>query len=1502
MKKTLLLFLFIFLPFLGFSQVDLVKWDAASNSNRNTPTSIVATVAGQDLTNNGASLQYISYNSDETFYQTGSWPTPADNGGEYNPAKYIQFAIKPNSGNKVDLSSFTFQCRSGSGKFRIKYSKDASFSTGVKDLLTETVTPNSWTTYNLNFSTEINPVLDTETVYVRFYSYSTNNTFEIKTGTNTNNVIPVIKGTVSSFNANKILAINDYVSTKKELGVNINILNNDVKKENVTSLIISTAPTAGMGRVIINPDKTVTFNPAVGFTGSATFNYTISNATETSTATVKVTVSDDTDDTLSLWNGASNSFNPITNAYVNSASPITATGASLGYIYQNTTTAFFQTGSWPTPQQNSGSLDLNKYIQFKINPDSNHQLNLKQFNFTYRGANGQKFQVRYSKDINFASGVKVLIPETNSASSWTALTGTFSTDTSPVLSTETVYVRFYVYNTNNTFEIKNGNGNSEGPAITGTVKDVNTLTANDDAISTPSNVAVVIPILANDVIGGSALQAITVTQPSNGTVTVNGTTNITFTPASGFTGTASFTYTLRNANSNYSSATVNVNGTAPTCVASETAGINYWKGFVYTYTGNTPAATTYVGSVAEKAIFDRNVDENTITGDTTVEANNFCGTVPSDKFFVRYLMQTTVATAGTYSFTIGGDDGVRLYIDGALVTMSPTNSWGDHSYIRYAAQYNLTAGTHNFVLEYYENAQSARVSFSYGAIKGDTTFPFGDNKWNVYGFSLPDISLNPASYAGTYVDTNLNINTQTYWNKTKSPSYASNWQGAPMDINQFAITYKRQGFDCGNYQIQLVNCDDVAEVYIDGVKIFTQNGYTNTVSLINNGQYYPLDKNSKVEVRLREDGGDANVAFNFIYTASAAPVASVTTQPTCAVNTGTITFSSPAPATGITYSIDGTTYTNTTGVFYGVAVGSYNVSTKNSAGCTSATTTVNVNAATGKTWNGATSANWNVATNWTPNGVPTASDCVVIPDLTNITNKPVVSGTEVVTNANVLTISNKGSLVIQSSNTLKVENSITVETTGSLIFENNSSLIQVNTSPAINSGKITYKRIAPQIRQADYVYWSTPVTPQRLIDVSPLTSYDKFFGYSGSGWVSTYPTGNMVVGKGYIIRGPNGSSNTTKADYQASFIGTPNNGTLSGETLSAGKFYLIGNPYPSALDANTFLNNNSFLDGTLYFWTHNTPVVLSGAYRYSATDYASYNMTGGVGGQPAISGNTGNNNSKPTGKIGAGQSFFASATTGGTVSFNNLMRLGGANNTQFYKSTTTSKEATIERNRVWLNMTNTEGAFKQMLVGYVEGASNEYEPRYDGVSFDANPYVDFFSVANGNNYVIQARALPFTDTDEVPLGYRTTIAGDFTISIDEVDGNLTNQTIYLEDKKTNVIHDLTASNYTFSTATGTFTDRLVLKYKNKTLGTGDFENIENGVLISVKNKTIQVTSSKEALSEVSVYDLTGKLLYNKKKVGTTELQISNLQLSSQVLFTKVTLENGYVISKKLIFN
>ena len=75
----------------------------------------------------------------------------------------------------------------------------------------------------------------------------------------------------------------------------------------------------------------------------------------------------------------------------------------------------------------------------------------------------------------------------------------------------------------------------------------------------------------------------------------------------------------------------------------------------------------------------------------------------------------------------------------------------------------------------------------------------------------------------------------------------------------------------------------------------------------------------------------------------AAPTVSVTSQPSCTLATGTITVTAPLGA-GLTYSINGTTYTNTTGSFTGVAPGTYAVTVRNSSGCTSSATSVTVTA------------------------------------------------------------------------------------------------------------------------------------------------------------------------------------------------------------------------------------------------------------------------------------------------------------------------------------------------------------------------------------------------------------------------------------------------------------------------------------------------------------------------------------------------------------------------------
>ncbi|WP_281231469.1 T9SS sorting signal type C domain-containing protein [Flavobacterium gelatinilyticum] len=628
--------------------------------------------------------------------------------------------------------------------------------------------------------------------------------------------------------------------------------------------------------------------------------------------------------------------------------------------------------------------------------------------------------------------------------------------------------------------------------------------------------------------------------------------------------------------------------------------------------------------------------------------------------------------------------------------------------------------------------------------------------------------------------------------------------------------------------------------------------------------------------------------------APAAPIASVTTPATCAVNTGTITVSNPAPASGYNYSINGSAYTNTSGVFSGLAPASYTITVRNnSTGCISPAATIVINPAVSVVWNGSVNTNWNTAANWSSNLVPTAADCVEIP---NTTNKPVISGTNNSFNAYTLSVGDRGELTVNGTNTLNVTNEVSVHTDGQLTFENNSSLYQSNPL-ATNTGNITYKRNTTPVNRYDFTFWSSPVTLASnftLHDLSPDTLADKYFIYNpSSGWVIDYggTSTKMVPGEGYNVRAPQTFDINSTAIYQASFVGVPTNGNVTVNPVG-GKWNIVGNPYPSAIDGVKFIQNTDV--GAVYFWTHaNKPVYNpdSNTYKYATTDYTTFNLTGTAG--PDFPGSV-----TPTGNIGAGQGFFVKSPSGNPIVFTNDMRVAGSNS-NFYK---TAQTAELERNRLWLNFTNTEGAFKQALVGYIEGASDSWDVNYDAVTLNGNNFIDFYSINEAKKLTIQGRALPFEESDIVPLGYRTTITGEFTIAIDHVDGIFNDQNVYLEDKLTGKIQDLKAGNYTFSTVIGTFSDRFTIRYTNKTLGNDDFETIEGGLLVSVKNKVIGVTSAKENIKEVNIYDISGRLLYSKNKVDSAELSISNLQSSNQVLLVKVTLENDAQVTRKIIFN
>ncbi|WP_396140616.1 choice-of-anchor D domain-containing protein [Flavobacterium sp.] len=480
---------------------------------------------------------------------------------------------------------------------------------------------------------------------------------------------------------------------------------------------------------------------------------------------------------------------------------------------------------------------------------------------------------------------------------------------------------------------------------------------------------------------------------------------------------------------------------------------------------------------------------------------------------------------------------------------------------------------------------------------------------------------------------------------------------------------------------------------------------------------------------------------------------------------------------------------------------------------------------------------------------------------------------------------------------------------GNLTIASNGSLVQVNDS-AINTGDIIYQRTANGVNGYDYVYWSSPVLDQPIGTLysspSPGFKYEwnpiapnpaGSFGF----WVS--PTSStMELAKGYIVRASS-SYGWTGGSLTSIFRGKPNNGlitpTLSRIANSANvndRWNLIGNPYPSALDAKAFLLENAVtnptIDGYIALWQHlNAPVSSTSPYydnyQYNYTnDYLIYNRTG-LQAQFGFDG-----------YVASGQAFFVNLLQGTsaatTVTFKNSFRSKMFDNSQFLRTSQS------EEGRIWVDLVDVNNVPVRSLIGYVEGATQERDRLYDAIT-TIGEQNSIYSLIDNEIFVIQGRMVPFDNNDQVNLGINAVLAGTYKIAVAGVDGFFNQDSpLFLEDKLLNIIHDLRVAPYNFSTTAGQFNNRFVLRYTNTALGNPDFGNIENSLIVAGNQGELTIKSSIENIQEVTIYDVLGRQLFFAKEINNTNFVTSNISLSQQTLIVKIKLENGMTISRKVI--
>lgn len=546
------------------------------------------------------------------------------------------------------------------------------------------------------------------------------------------------------------------------------------------------------------------------------------------------------------------------------------------------------------------------------------------------------------------------------------------------------------------------------------------------------------------------------------------------------------------------------------------------------------------------------------------------------------------------------------------------------------------------------------------------------------------------------------------------------------------------------------------------------------------------------------------------------------------------------------------------------------------------------------TWNG---------TSWS-NGVPSSTkDAIISSDYSQPANIA----------AKNLTIESGKSFTLKSNFQMTVYGSVV--NNGTLIVESNASFVQKNnTATYSGSGTAIVKRVA-NLKRNDYNYWSSPVANQNIYNFSIGTPRSYFFKYNENDdkFYADQISSNSTFepGIGYAIRGKSTYAVATPTTETFLFSGIPNNGTYSNVLKrSAGSdkgYNLIGNPYPSNLSLNTFAKtapNKSSIVGKFWFWSNINQVTFQQGSTYAGNNYATFVVDVGGIGPTYVSGSTEQIALRPSETARVAQGFIVQAKyNNAPISFTNAMRASSnSSSVIFYNKNEEEDEPEDPEpiiDRYWLKLINPDNIANDILIAHIAEATNNYDEDYDAALF-AMGNDTFYSAVGTNNLQIQARALPISDSDVIPLAYKTSKAGNCIIALNDKDGIFkdSNKAIYLKDKVTGTVTNLQEGYYTFNSEVLTTPNdsRFEILYTNEVLAAGAVT--KEDLLVYKQNESLVIKNNFN-ISKAELYDASGKLMTSLSGNNTKEIKLSTIGFVKGVYILKITSEKG-ITAKKVI--
>lgn len=486
----------------------------------------------------------------------------------------------------------------------------------------------------------------------------------------------------------------------------------------------------------------------------------------------------------------------------------------------------------------------------------------------------------------------------------------------------------------------------------------------------------------------------------------------------------------------------------------------------------------------------------------------------------------------------------------------------------------------------------------------------------------------------------------------------------------------------------------------------------------------------------------------------------------------------------------------------------------------------------------------------------------------------------------------------------------------------------------------------PKTINFDDRYWIADGARSNPITISNYWIW-KFLGTADiyEEWYHIGSTGTLAIGEGYTMKGTDGGAGINDLQNYV-FKGKPHNGDFT-RSVSPQQNYLIGNPYPSALDAREFILDNlhdvisdgetgrnsvNIFNGALYFWDH-----FSGSTHYLERyigGYATWNLSGSteaISNDERIDANDAHGNKKPGQFIPVAQGFFVNTVldpviaqisgievTGGPIQFKNSQRVyereAGNSESVFHsqekkesKNTISTKASVDERQKIWLKFDSPLGYHRQILVTADPNTTSGFDLGYDAPLIEDNDE-DMYWYFNDYEFVIQA-VEDFNVDRELDLGMKVHEKGIITISINELKNIPDDMEIFLKDSLLQVTHDLRKVQYTATSDTGTFHNRfkIIFKDPNAVIDTEDEvileeEGGEFEILYVNGNRKILVRNPQLInIDKIYLNNILGQQIHVYYNIpAEKELSLPVHRFSSGVYIVKVHSEKGTKTKKVIL--